>query len=123
MYLEPAESISSRPVTSHAQQRTSPVLAASAVASFAALVALTALRLAGGTNAMDAHATHVTGRILRGVFDAFVSSLWPVGEPQLGIVLAALLAGALFYRGRRAAGVLVGGCFLVAAGAGAGLRG
>jgi membrane-associated phospholipid phosphatase len=116
MYLEPAESISSRPVTPYAQQRTPPVLAASAVASFAALVALTALRLAGETSAMDANATHLTGRILRGAFDALVSSLWPVGEPQLGIVLAALLAGALFYRGRRGAAVLVVVCFLVATG-------
>jgi membrane-associated phospholipid phosphatase len=103
-------------VKPHAEQRTSPVLTVSALASFAAFVVLTALRLAGGTNAMDANATHVTGRILRGAFDAFVSSLWPVGEPQLGVVLAALLAGALLYRGRRAAALLVVVCFLVATG-------
>ena len=95
---------------------------ASLVGSFAALVALTGLRLAGATNALDDGATHLTGWLLRGPFDTFVSSLWVLGEPQLGSLLAALLAAVLAYRGRRLATVLVLGCFLVATGLELGMR-
>ena len=92
------------------------------VASVVALAAVTGLRLAGATDALDANATHLTGWLLRGPFDTFVSSLWVLGEPQLGSLLAALLAGVLAYRGRRLAAVLVLGCFLVATGLELGMR-
>ena len=91
-------------------------------ASFLALFALTALRLAGSTEGMDAGATHLTGRILRGPFDTFVSSLWFLGEPQLGTAAAVLLAAILAYRGRRLAAVLVLGSFGLATGLELGMR-
>lgn len=104
------------------QRPRSRALSAAAAALLIAFVAFTAWRLAGAAVWTDAHATRVTGFFLRGAFDVFVSSLWPLGEPQLGAVATVLLAGALAYRGRRGAAALVVACYLVATGIELGLR-
>jgi hypothetical protein len=90
-----------------ARRRAAIVAAAVALALFAGW---SAWRLSAGMVWLDVNATRVSGFLLRGAFDVFVSSLWPFGEPQFGVLVAAVLAGCLGLRGRwRAAGLLIGG--------------
>jgi hypothetical protein len=81
---------------------------AGAVVLLALFLGWSAWRVTAGMGWLDANATRLTGFVLKGVFDVFVSSLWPFGEPQFGVVVAAVLAGCLGLRGRwRAAGLLI----------------
>jgi membrane-associated phospholipid phosphatase len=93
-----------------------------AIVLLAMFVAWSAWTLGTGATWLDANATHVSGFVLRGAFDTFVSSLWPFGEPQLGALVAAALAAWLAARRRwRAAGLLVG-CYAVLTAVELGLR-
>ena len=81
---------------------------AGAVLALALFAGWSAWRLTAGMGWLDANATRLSGFVLKGVFDVFVSSLWPFGEPQFGVVVAAVLAGCLGLRGRwRGAGLLI----------------
>lgn len=96
--------------------------AATAVLLFVLFVGWTVWRLATGAHWLDANATRLTGLVLRGVFDVFVSSLWPFGEPQLGGAVAALLtAGLAAYRRWHAAALLVA-CYAVLSATELGMR-
>jgi hypothetical protein len=75
-----------------------PLIAAAA--TFVAFAAFSLWRWFTGGQVVDHLALHFTNSVLHGWFDRFVSSLWPLGEPQLGGILTASVAAVLLVRGR-----------------------
>jgi len=94
----------------------------SAAASFVAFAAFSLWRWLTGGQVVDRLALHFTNSVLHGWFDRFVSSLWPLGEPQLGGILTASVAAVLLVRGRWKGALTVVVFFAVLTGAELGMR-
>jgi membrane-associated phospholipid phosphatase len=86
-------------------------LAAAAGIVLAAFVAFSAWRFASGGHSVDVTSRQFTGWLLHGTLDVIVSAMWPLGEPQLGAIVAAFLAAEMLIRRRRRTAVLVVACF------------
>ena len=89
------------------------ILVIGAVLTLGAFVAFTAWRLAGGTAWLDAGGPLLTGFFLHGLVDIIVSSLWPLGEPQLGAVVIAVLAGVLILKKLWRLATVAVGCYTI----------
>jgi membrane-associated phospholipid phosphatase len=76
-----------------------------------AFVGFTTWRFALGAHGLDVTAKRFTSWLLHGTLDDVVSAMWPLGEPQLGVLVTAVIAGVLLQQRRARAAVLVVACF------------
>lgn len=93
-----------------------PTVRRTSVAAVAAIIAFALFTvwwfIDGGTH-LDATMLRFTGWLLRGWLDVVISATWPLGEPQLGLVVVAIIATLLAVRKRYRAAALVAGGFLL----------
>ena len=93
-----------------------PTVRRTSVAAFASIIAFALFTVwwfvDGGTR-LDATMLRFTHWLLRGWLDVVISTTWPLGEPQFGLAVVAIIATLLAARKKYRAAALVAGGFLL----------